>query len=170
MTGTYSLTFLFVLIGVMELSFAETVTIAASSMIVQCAWRPAIRPSLTQIVFNAAAASVAAAAAYQAAGATGDAGLLVPLLLAAIVYFLVNTFLVSAILASVEQRGFRKTWGDWFRLSATYYLAGVVVAAIMIVSNRHFGWAASLLALPMMYLEYFCYRVKISMKPSASAN
>jgi hypothetical protein len=161
MTGTYSLTFLFVLIGVVDLTFPETVFIAASSMIVQCGWRPAISPAPIQIVFNAASVAVAAAAAYLIAHLVAAAGFVVSLLLAAVVYFLINTFLVAGVLAQVEHRRFVMIWREWFRLSLTYYTAGVVVAGIMIASNRHFGWMFSLLALPLMYLEYVCYRLKV---------
>jgi hypothetical protein len=161
MTGTYSLTFLFVLIGVMDLSLAETVFIASSSMIVQCVWRPEVKPASIQVIFNAASVSIAAAAAYFAAHRLDLPNLILQLLVAAVVYYIANTLLVSGILAQVEQRDFRKVWGEWFRLSLTYYLAGVVVAGIVVVSNRHFGWIFSLLALPLMYLEYLCYRLKI---------
>ena len=160
MTGTYSLTFLFVLIGVVDLSFSETVLIAAPSMLVQSVWRAKTRPAPVQVIFNAASASIAAAAAYFAARYGAD---FFPceLLLAAPAYFIVNTLLVAGVLAQVEHRDFRTVWAEWFRLSFSYYLAGVVVAAVMIMSNRHFGWMFSLLALPLMYLEYLCYRLKI---------
>jgi hypothetical protein len=160
MTGTYSLTFLFVLIGVVDLTFSETVVIASVSMLVQCVWRTATRPAPVQVVFNAAASSIAAAAAYFA-GRYGGTIFLLQLLLAAPAYFAVNTVLVAGILAQVENRDFRTVWHVWFRLSLSYYLAGVIVAAVMIMSNRHFGWMFSLLVLPLMYLEYLCYRVKI---------
>jgi hypothetical protein len=171
MTGTYSLTFLFVLIGVVDLTFSETVLIASFSMLVQCVWRAAIRPTPVQVIFNAASSSIAAAAAYFA-GRYGGTIFPLQLLLAAPAYFAVNTLLVAGILAQVENRDFPAVWQEWFRLSLGYYLAGVVVAAVMIMSNRHFGWMFSLLALPLMYLEYLCYRVKIdgerdSVTPSA---
>jgi hypothetical protein len=162
MTGTYSLTFLFVLIGVIDLTFSETVVIAVASMLVQCMWRPATRPMPVQVMFSTAAASIAASVAYFAARAVGPAIVSVQLIVAAAVYFLVNTCLVAGILAQVERRDFRTVWSEWFRLALTYYLSGVVVAAVMIVSNRHFGWMFSLLALPLMYLEYLCYRLKIA--------
>ena len=62
----------------------------------------------------------------------------------------------------VEHRNFRTVWSEWFRLALTYYLSGVVVAGITLAVNRHFGWMFSLLALPLMYLEYLCYRLKIA--------
>jgi hypothetical protein len=161
MTGTFSLTFLFVLIAVVDLTFAETVIIAISSMIVQCVWRPATRPAPIQVIFSAASVSVGASAAYLTARAGGWTNFAIQLSLSAMVYFVVNTLLISGILAQVERREFLEVWGAWFRLSLTYYAAGVVVAAIMIVSNHHFGWMFSLLALPLMYLEYLCYRLKI---------
>jgi hypothetical protein len=161
MTGTYSLTFLFVLVGVVELSFAETIVIAGVAMIVQCVWRTAIRPSAIQVVFNAASTSVAATAAYIAPRWCGLTSLALLLPLAAAVYFVVNVLLVSGILAQVERQEFRAVWRNWFRWSLTYYLAGAVVAALVILSGRHFGWQFSLLLLPLMYLEYLCFRLKI---------
>jgi MASE9 protein len=161
MTGTYSLTFLFVLLGVADLRFAETVVIAGVSMIVQCVWGAATRPSPVQVLFNTAATSVAAALAYLGPRWAGLTSLAVELPLAAAVYFLVNTLLVAGILAQVEQRAFGTVWRDWFRWSLTYYLAGVAVSAVVILSSRHFGWQFSLLLLPLMYLEYLCFRLKV---------
>jgi hypothetical protein len=162
MTGTYSLTFLFVLIGVVDLTFPEAVLIAATSMVVQCVWRPATRPRPVQVIFSSSAASIAASAACLAARESGSTMVSVQLILAAAVYFIINTCLVAGILAQVEHRNFRTVWSEWFRLALTYYLSGVVVAGITLAVNRHFGWMFSLLALPLMYLEYLCYRLKIA--------
>ncbi len=161
MTGTYSLTFLFVLVGVVELTFAETIVIASLAMIVQCVWRTAVRPSPIQVVFNAGSASVAATAAYILPRWCGFTSLALELPLAAAVYFVVNTLLVSGILAQVEPQEFRAVWLNWFHWSLTYYLAGAAVAALVILSSRHFGWQFSLLLFPLMYLEYLCFRLKL---------
>lgn len=166
MTGTYSLTFLFILIGFFELSFSETVIIAAVSMMVQSGCRTATKPRPLRIAFNAASCSLAAAAAYSVARATANVTFIVPLVLSALTYFMVNTFLVSVVLAHTEQERVRDIWSNWFRLSTVYYLTGSALAGVMIASNRYFGWMFSLLVFPLMYLEYHFYRLKIANEAS----
>src|ERR1700756_4939146 len=38
--GTMSVNFLFILLGVMEMSYAETLLMGAAAVVVQCYWRP----------------------------------------------------------------------------------------------------------------------------------
>src|SRR5713226_1235670 len=50
--GTMSTNFLFILIGVSELTVAETVTLGCAAALVQCLWRPRKQPTLLQVLFN----------------------------------------------------------------------------------------------------------------------
>ncbi|HEY4781206.1 MAG TPA: hypothetical protein VIH54_05260, partial [Chthoniobacterales bacterium] len=59
-TGTLSVNFLFILIGVLELSFAETLILGAVSMLAQCFYRD--RPNAIQVTFNVCAGSLSTAA------------------------------------------------------------------------------------------------------------
>src|ERR1700690_1348440 len=43
-TGTISVNFLFVLVGIVELSIPETLVIGCSATLMQCVWRPKTRP------------------------------------------------------------------------------------------------------------------------------
>src|SRR3981081_1222577 len=61
-TGTLSVNFLFILIGVLELSFSETLILGAVSMVAQCLFPD--RPSAIQVTFNVCAGSVSTAVAY----------------------------------------------------------------------------------------------------------
>jgi hypothetical protein len=165
MTGTYSLNFLFVLVSLAELSQGETLVIAGSSMIVQLLWRPAHRPSFVQVAFNVSAVAISVWTSALTLEGPMHWGWPVPFavrfLLAAAVYFLVNTLLISGILSLVESMGLKKIWGEWFRWSVPYYLAGVVVAGMMIVFKRYVGWKFALLLLPIMYLEHLCRRLMV---------
>jgi hypothetical protein len=170
MTGTYSLNFLFVLIGVVDLTLGETVMIAGSSMIVQSVWRPATRPALIQVIFNAAAVSLSAGTSFLAARYGFGRSPVLRFTMAALVYFVINTLLISGVLALVENKDFKTVWAEWFRWSFVYYVAGVLVVAAIVMSSRHFGWIFSLLLLPLMYLEYLCYGVKIAGERDAAAD
>jgi hypothetical protein len=157
MTGTYSLTFLFVLIGVADLTFAETLVIASSSMLTQTLWRTTEKPRRVQVAFNAAAVMISVAVSFLTAGAVSS--LPFQVVLAAGAYYTTNTLLVSGIVALIDRKPIRKVWSQWFEWCFRYYLAGVAIAGVIIASNHYLGWAYSLLLLPLMYAEYFGYRI-----------
>src|SRR5260370_13432818 len=57
--GTLSVNFLFILIGVLELSFAETLILGAASMLAQCLYPE--RPRAIQVTFNVCAGAISTA-------------------------------------------------------------------------------------------------------------
>src|ERR1700685_4444499 len=61
-TGTLSVNFLFILIGVLELSFSETLTLGAVAMIAQGFYPDRLKP--IQITFNVCAGAISTALAY----------------------------------------------------------------------------------------------------------
>src|ERR1700758_2485246 len=61
-TGTLSVNFLFILIGVLELSFSETLILGAISMLAQCVYP--YRARAMQVAFNVCASSISTALAY----------------------------------------------------------------------------------------------------------
>src|SRR5713226_1484089 len=58
-TGTMSLNFLFILMGVSQLSFAETLALGAIATVMQCVWSSRTRPSIPQVLFNISALTMA---------------------------------------------------------------------------------------------------------------
>jgi hypothetical protein len=169
MTGTYSLNFIFVLIGIADLSFGETVLIATLSMIAQSVWRTKKPPRLEQVVFNANAVAISAASAFLAARFT-PLPALAQLAVAAGAYYLVNTAIVSGILGLVEEKSFSDVWSGWFRWSFTYYLMGVCTVAAIVSINHRYGWTYPLVLLPFMYLEYFYLRSDLDHHDLSSAS
>src|SRR5580693_7429336 len=61
-TGTLSVNFLFILIGILELSFTETLTLGAVSMLAQSVYPE--RPKAIQVTFNVCAGALSTALAY----------------------------------------------------------------------------------------------------------
>ncbi len=103
----------------------------ASSLV--AAFRPKPKP-LHKTVFNASVHALAAAVAgavYLAVGGTirlaDPLRSIFPILLAATIYFLVQTFLISGVIALQERISFRTTWDTNFRWSALNFVAlGVI--------------------------------------------
>ncbi|MGA2595598.1 MAG: HD domain-containing phosphohydrolase [Bryobacteraceae bacterium] len=161
-TGTISINFLFVLIGIVELSVPETLFLACLANFIQCVWRPKSRPTLTQLLFNVTSIAIAVSLAgwlYNVPYLHGEK-FSEPLALALIasVYFLANTFPVAAIVALTEGKSFSATWKACFFWTFPYYMIGAGVAEILHIANQKFGWQISILVLPLVYVIFLSYR------------
>jgi len=153
--------FAFVLIGIANYSLGEALAIGCGSTLVQCLWRPPDRRNPRKILFNIATVAIAVTIAYNPAHFALSEGLnhaprVLPLI--ALVFFIVNTGLVSGMIALIEQEAFRAVWRNLTQYLIWYYVAGGLLATLMIVSNRLGGWQAGLLISPFLYLAYQYYR------------
>jgi len=162
-TGTISVNFLFILIGIADFTMAETLTMGCIAILMQCIWRTKTRARLIQVAFNVAALAISIGAAYQVshfalALARADS-LSALLVIAACVFFVSNTLLISGVLCLIEGKPLMKIWQQCYLWSFPYYLVGSAIAGLVAVSNRAIGWEASLLVLPLMYLVYTFYRL-----------
>ena len=163
--GTMSVNFLFILLGVLELSFAETLVIGFAAVLVQSYWRSSnLKP--IHVVFNMSQLPVGTAASYVAYQFITTHGLHrsdpLALLLVAITYFAVNTFAMAIIIRLTEGKPILKIWSECYFWSFPYYLVGAAIAGLVSFLNRHIGWQSSLLVLPPVYLMYRSYRLYLS--------
>jgi putative nucleotidyltransferase with HDIG domain len=161
--GTLSVNFLFTLLGILELSFPETLLIGIVSTLGQFYWRPARRLRLIQLLFNLSQVTVSAAAAYGVYHLVSTQVLHGPgplaLVVAAVTHFAVNTLATSTIIGLTEDIPFSKVWTDSYLWSFPYYMVGAATAGLVSFLNRHIGWQSSLLVLPPIYLMYRSYRL-----------
>jgi diguanylate cyclase (GGDEF)-like protein/putative nucleotidyltransferase with HDIG domain len=163
-TGTMSVNFLFVLLGVLELSLTETMALGCAAIVVQCIERN--RPRPLQMAFNVCSTALAIALAfgsYQAVLRFRDSEYpSSALFLAACVYFVANTLPVASIIALTEERSLRKIWSECYFWSFPYYLVGAGVAGMMTWVHMFADWQTSLLTLPVVYLIYRSYRLYLA--------
>jgi hypothetical protein len=163
LTGTMSVNFLFILIGIADLTLAETLAMGCAATVIQCVWRAKRRPRIVQTVFNIAALILSIGVAYQVShfilALARTESLCALLVLAACSYFVSNTLLISGVLCLVEGKPLKKIWQQCFLWTFPYYLIGSAIAGLVGVSNRAVGWEVSLLILPLMYLVYLFYRL-----------
>src|SRR3954470_12283165 len=160
-TGTLSVNFLFILIGVLELSFTETLILGAIAMVAQCVFPD--RPKAIQVTFNVCAGAVSTALAYAAFHHPLTNLILAnrPLLLglSATVYFIANAGSIAAVISLTERRPLKRILVDCYFWSFPYYLVGAGVAGAISWLNGKFNWETSLLMLPVVYLIYRSYRL-----------
>ena len=161
--GTISVNFVFILMALTQLSLVETLTIAFTATLVQCLWKPKTRPKPVQVLFNASTVLISTALAYIAARALpGQGHLLIALAPAAVVFFVMNTGMVSLVLALLSESTLPAIWKRCHVWAFPYYLVGAAIVALIDQVSETVGWRLSLLALPMMYLAYSRYKRYVS--------
>jgi diguanylate cyclase (GGDEF)-like protein/putative nucleotidyltransferase with HDIG domain len=161
--ATMSANFLFILVGILDLSYPETLLMGCFGGLVQSIWQAKPRPRLIQILFNFANLSISITAAnlvFHSRSAT-HLGLGWPLLLvsASTTYFAANTMSVSGIIALTERRNPLLVWKECYLWSFPYYLLGAMIAGGVSLINREFGWQFAILVLPLVYWMYRSYRI-----------
>jgi diguanylate cyclase (GGDEF)-like protein/putative nucleotidyltransferase with HDIG domain len=160
-TGTMSVNFLFILLGIIELSFSETLILGCLAILVQCISRD--RPRPVQVAFNICASAFAIAVAYgtynwaRSHPTINHPSLL--LLLGASAYFVANTLPVAGVISLTESKPLKNVWSECYFWSFPYYLMGAGIAGLMSWLNRFFAWQTSMLVLPTVYLVYRSYRL-----------
>jgi len=160
-TGTMSVNFLFVLLGVVELSFSETLILGCVSILVQSLYPD--RPNALQITFNVCAGAISTALAYVVYNHPLST-LFVdsrPLLLgfAACTYFIANTGSIATVISLTEGKHLKKILVECYFWSFPYYLVGAGIAGVIAWFNHTFNWETSLLLVPAIYVIYRSYRL-----------
>src|SRR5208282_2861238 len=161
--GTMSVNFLFILLGVMELSLPETLAIGCTATLVQSVWHARNRLDPVKVLFNVfgmmANASALCYISYH--WLDGRVGNNKPILLmvAALVFFLANTLPISVVIALTENKSSRKVWKECYFWSFPYYLVGAAAVGLVGIINQRAGWQTSLLVLPVIYWVYRSYRL-----------
>lgn len=174
-SGTMSMNFLFVLLGIQSLGIGEALLIGVAGIMVQRLVRAKQRPTLEQMLFNSGSICCSITAAYNVyhEGVKLFAGTLdVPILLlvAAVVFFLVNTFSVALVIALIESRSVLGIWRTTYFWSFPNHLLGAAVAYGIYELSRSFGWQTSLLVLPVLYAIYRSHRVYVERLEEAAAH
>lgn len=160
---TMSVNFLFILLGVAELTLPETLFIGCSATLVQCIWKMERPTAGVRVLFNvcgmmAPAIWVSYFLYHHSADMLGHS---VPLMMmvAGSSFFLANTIPVATVISLAEKRPFRKIWSECYFWTFPYYLAGAGLVALIHYANRLVGWQTSLLVLPIVYWVYRSYRL-----------
>ena len=164
--ATMSANFLFILVGLLDLSYSETLLMGCLGGLVQTLWHANPRPRPIQWLFNLAnlALSISAAELVFHSKVAADVGFRWPMLMAAAAttYFAFNTISVSGIIAMTEGRNPVHVWKECYLWAFPYYLLGALIACGVSAINRLIGWQFGLLAFPIVYWIYRSYQTYLS--------
>jgi len=159
-TGTFSCSSLFIILGLAELDITETMLIACGAAAAQTLLNTKDKPNLVQLVFNIATLGVSTSAAAlvkkTAEGAGG--GPVAAIVCAACCYYVVNTLLVAGILALIRAQTVRRLWRAWLQWTTPAFLASAAAAVALFTSNPMFHWGPTLLFIPAAVAFQIWYR------------
>jgi diguanylate cyclase (GGDEF)-like protein/putative nucleotidyltransferase with HDIG domain len=167
--GTLSVSFIFLFLGMLEMSLAETLALGVASVFVQSYWHSSKRQRLIHAIFNVSQLTVATSAAFWTFQWLSRHALRqqrpLALAIAASVYFLLNTCAMATVISlsnkKSDKKSVRKVWVDGYLWSFPYYLIGAAIAGFVDYLNRQIGWQTSLLTLPAIYVVYRSYRLYV---------
>jgi diguanylate cyclase (GGDEF)-like protein/putative nucleotidyltransferase with HDIG domain len=161
--GTMSVNFLFILLGVLELSLPETLVIGCTASLAQSVWQLRGRIDPVKVLFNVCGMMANATALtyltyYSLVGRFGSNKPIL-LMVSALMFFFANTLPISIVIALTEGKSSRKVWSECYFWSFPYYLVGAAAVGLVGIINRSAGWQTSLLVLPLIYWVYRSYRL-----------
>jgi signal transduction histidine kinase/CheY-like chemotaxis protein len=157
------------LMALLLLGPRHAVVVAVAGALTQCTYRVRYRYPLYRTVFSMTAEVIAMSATGLVyawlGGSTGPvefAGLAKPLVGAIATYFVFDTGLVAAAIASSTDRGVVTVWRDDFLWSGvTFMVAGTAGAVAAVVIGRGDHWLAVLLLAPV-YLTYRTFELFVA--------
>lgn len=161
--GTMSVNFLFILLGVLELSLPETLVIGCTASLAQSVWQLRGRLDPVKVLFNVAGMMANASAltflTYHSLVGRFGSNKPILLMISALMFFFANTLPISIVIALTEGKSSRKVWSECYFWSFPYYLVGAAAVGLVGIVNRTAGWQTSLLVLPLIYWVYRSYRL-----------
>src|ERR1700730_13346662 len=161
--GTMSVSFLFVLIGVLDMTAGQTMLLGCAGALAQCLWKPKNRVRLVQTLFSVMNIAIAIASAYYfyhwPLAQRLNHGTPIAPILCSLLYFFLNTTGVAGVVALTEQKSLMDTWRTCYFWSFPFYLAGASIAWVFSVLSERGHYQSILLLVPVIYIIYRSYRM-----------
>jgi hypothetical protein len=166
MTGTYSASFVFILAAIPALTLPEMVAIAAVSAAVQNLWHTRTRVQPVQLMFNMSNLILSSALAHGSytwlranTHALPEDGLLG---FVTVIYWALNTGVLSIVLALVGEGDFVELWQRWCLYSLPFHLGGGAVAILVSPAVQQGDWRATFLFAPVIFFVARCYSTSMN--------
>ncbi len=161
LVGTMTANFVFVLLGILELSLSEALLLGCAATGAQLLIHRREAKLPVTPLFHIANAAIAVTLAYRACHApwmeASPERSLLSLVLAATVLYAMNTFPVAVVLALLQKQNLAFVWRECnFRLFPQY-LGGALIAGIFHYFSRSLGTQSPLLLVPVAFVAYSGY-------------
>src|SRR6185437_7295435 len=166
LNGTLAVNYVFVLIGLVDLSLPECMVATVLATLLQCLGGSGKRVGATvnveKILFNLSNVAVAVVACasvlYSPWLIAHGANLLLRVTLAAITYFILNTFAVTAMIALTQAKPFFRVWRECYLWVFPFFFFGAGFARGFHWLAARFGWQMAMLSLPAIHILWTAFR------------
>jgi len=162
-TSTLSVNYIFVLIASSVCDYPQALMVAAGCFIAQTFLRAKVRPNWVHVLFNSSSSMALATATWGIYHSSSlrriSDGIPFLFLCTSVVYFLLNTGSVAAIVSLTERKNLFRVWQTSYLWTAPQYLLGATVAALFTALSNAVGWQWALLVIPSMWVLYSSYRL-----------
>jgi len=159
---TFSINLLLVPLGIVELTFPETLTLAWVGVIVPSFFsKPRSRP--IQVITKLAIESTAVAAAdfaYHSLIPGALKSVAIRLFLAGGAFFVARTVPSAIIAALTDGKRIGQTWKQDHFWSSPHYFVGASTAGFLSTRNAFLHWEACVLLAPVLYVLYRAHRMQ----------
>jgi diguanylate cyclase (GGDEF)-like protein/putative nucleotidyltransferase with HDIG domain len=164
-SGSISVSFIFVLAALPQLPLTETLAIGITGATIHALQYSPPRTDWLGVLFQVAVWVIGIEAAHTAyehvLSVLPGIGVAAALPLASIVLFLVTAFPLAAATSLREKELLRRVWKNRFLWSLPYYMAGAAIAGLLATLPR-ISWAYSVLIIgPVALLVYHAYRLQL---------
>jgi putative nucleotidyltransferase with HDIG domain len=168
--GMVSVSVLFILVAIVNLSLPEAILVGALSMTVQCTWRTAAKPKLLQTAFNISVLVVAVVIAAKVFDYSHHHfAEILGLGLLALTYFCANTFPIAAIIGLTEGKRIFSVWSN-YRWTLGYYAIGASMAWVIGTLPHGIQWEFPIICLPLVYLVHRSNRTHLTQMENERAH
>ncbi|MEZ5354311.1 MAG: diguanylate cyclase [Bryobacteraceae bacterium] len=163
--GPVTLNVIFIVLGLVELSAVETITLGCTPALLQCLFNPNQRNNFRYILItlgSLAAAIASAGFAYRSLLPDSAGNIHLRLALAAVTFFVMNTFPAAAAIGLAEGRRFSVVWRESYQWTFPYYVVGAAMSGIVhLTAGSALSGTITLLVIPVVYLIYRSYHIQV---------
>jgi diguanylate cyclase (GGDEF)-like protein/putative nucleotidyltransferase with HDIG domain len=160
MAGSISVSILFTLFAIVELSLPEALLLGCLMTLVQCVSQQRHRRRPVQVLFNVMSMAVAiwmTNLVLHSGSLRQYVDPVVILLAAGFAFFILNTFPVATVISLASGASLPRVWHEGYFWSLPYYLVSAALAQVASLAARYVGWQTALLIVPVVYLIYRSY-------------
>jgi signal transduction histidine kinase len=160
--GTLSVNYLFILIGVTDLTSGEAIAIGCGSALVQCLWHAKKQVQPVQAAFSTMNVAVAVTVSYAfyhlPIVQRLNHGTPLAMTACSLLYFAMNTLGVATVIGMTERKPLYSVWRECYFWSFPFYLLAASLVWIVRSVDVRTQWLNVLILLPVIYVIYYSYR------------
>ncbi|MEZ5402396.1 MAG: diguanylate cyclase [Bryobacteraceae bacterium] len=162
--GPVTLNVIFIVLGLVELSAVETITLGCTPALLQLLLVRRENTSWKQVAVtlgSLAAAIASSGFAYRSLLPASTGNIHLRLALATVTFFVMNTFPSAAATGLAEGRRFSTVWRENYQWTFPYYVVGAAMSGIVhLTAGSELSGTITLLVIPVVYLIYRSYHLQ----------